>query len=143
MIALTEYGKIIGRSSDAIRGRIATNKKLKAQLEGHLSYGKAANGHSRAVYIDEEGVDILDSWYGISNENKQIAVPIHTTVKTMSKTPSYKRKYDSVQKKLVESLEVQNNLKAEIIDLKSELAKARDEVAMLRNRNLWQRIVNE
>lgn len=142
MIALTEYAKIIGRENAYISKAIRETKKLQTALEGHVSYGHNSRGCGRAIYLDEKGVDILDAYYGITDDKKSL-VPVHTAVKTTTKTPSYKRKYDSVQKKLVESLEVQNNLKAEIIDLKSELTKARDEVTMLRNRNLWQRIVNE
>lgn len=142
MIALTEYAKIIGRENAYISKAIRETKKLQTALEGHVSYGHNSRGCGRAIYLDEKGVDILDAYYGITDD-KEALVPVHTAVKTTTKTPSYKRKYDSVQKKLVESLEVQNNLKAEIIDLKSELTKARDEVTMLRNRNLWQRIVNE
>lgn len=145
MIALTEYGKIIGRESQNIRSNIRTNKKLREELEGHLSYGLATNGRSRALYLDEAAVDILDKYYGLSGEEKT-PVPVHTGIKTTGKkqaTIPYKRKYDESQKKLLKSLEVQDSLRAEINSLRVELGNAKDEIFALHNRNLWQRIVNQ
>ena len=143
MIALTEYAKIIGRNSNTIGGTIRASKKLKNALEGHLSYGKAANGYGRALYLDEIAVDVLDKHYGISNEEK-VPVPVHTAVKTKKKssTTPYKRKYDEVQKKLLKAMETQDALRVEIDSLRVELVNAKDEIISLHNRKLWQRIVN-
>lgn len=152
MIALTEYAKIIGRDNRKIGDAIRNHDSLKRALEGHISYGKAANGKSRAIYLDENGVDILDAWYGIVGE-KINSVPVHIAVETTpeeakktvvkKKTPTYKRQFDTVQKKLVDALEVQNSLRAEIINLQTELAKVQNEMSLLQKRSLWQRIINE
>lgn len=143
MIALTEYAKIIGRNNNVIGGAIRESKKLKNALDGHLSYGKAANGRSRALYLDETAVDILDKYYGLSNEEK-VPVPVHTAVKTKKKssTTPYKRKYDEAQKKLLKAMETQDALRVEIDSLRTELVNAKDEIIALHNRKLWQRIVN-
>ena len=93
MIALTEYAKIIGRNNNVIGGAIRESKKLKNALDGHLSYGKAANGRSRALYLDETAVDILDKYYGLSNEEK-VPVPVHTAVKTKKRNDDATYEYD-------------------------------------------------
>lgn len=143
MIALTEYAKIIGKTNVAISTTMRNSKKLKNALEGHLSYGKAASGRGRCIYLDETAVDILDEYYGLSNDEKSL-LPVHTTVKTTKKssTVPYKRKYDDVQKKLIKALETQDELRVEIDNLRVELVNAKDEIIALHNRKLWQRIVN-
>lgn len=142
MIALTEYAKIIGRNSSTMRYNIHRSKKLKNALEGHFSYGRAANGRSRAIYLDEMAVDILDKFYGLSDEEK-VPVPIDTVAKTTkSTTVPYKRKYDEAQKKLLKAMETQDALRVEIDNLRVELVNAKDEIIALHNRKLWQRIVN-
>lgn len=144
MISLAEYSKIIGKDSTRIRNNVYQNKKLKEALEGHLSYGHTAKGRGRSLYLDEKAVDILDVYYGLDDENKDVLLPVHTSVKTKKKSTSssYKRKYDESQKKLLKSLETQDALRVEIDNLRTELVSAKDEIIALHSRKLWQRIVN-
>lgn len=143
MISLAEYSKIIGKDNNLIRNNIYQNKKLKEALEGHLSYGHTEKGRGRSLYLDEKAVDILDVYYGL-DDNKDVLLPVHTSVKTKKKStsPSYKRKYDESQKKLLKSLETQDALRVEIDNLRTELVSAKDEIIALHSRKLWQRIVN-
>lgn len=144
MISLVEYSKIIGRDNGRISNNIRSSKKLKEALEGHISYGHTSRGYGRALYLDEKAVDILDAYYGLNDADKETLLPVHTSVKTKKKStsPSYKRKYDEAQKKLLKSLETQDALRVEIDNLRTELVSAKDEIIALHSRKLWQRIVN-
>ena len=143
MISLPEYARNVGKSSNAINYIVKKSKKTKEAMQGHFSYGVASNSRSRCIYLDETAIDILNRHYGIGNEE---AIPISkkTSVKAKKKSATipYKRKYDEVQKKLVKSMETQDELRVEIDNLRVELANAKDEIIALHTRKLWQRIVN-
>ena len=113
------------------------------------------------MILDERAVDLLDEFYhldkpGVNNVPMAIEKSKKESSSATKKIP-YKRKYDETVKKLVKSLESNNELLERLNDSNTELQKARKELAdsnlalvkvtnqmeEIRQRNVWQRIRNK
>lgn len=107
---------------------------------------------------------MLDEFYGLDKPGVHNSIPVHAEKVVAAKpekkakktTPSYKRKYDEVSKKLLVALEKQNTLllkldstndeltkvRGDLADTSQKLFEANNKIEALHQRNMWDRIRN-
>ena len=157
MITITDYANAIGRNKETVHSTI---RRMGDKMEGHLSYSYVQNRRGRNLILDEKAVDMLDEFYGLDKPGVHNSIPVHAAKpenKVKKTTPSYKRKYDEVSKKLLVALEKQNTLLLKLDSTNDELTKVRGDLAntsqklfeannkieALHQRNVWDRIRNK